>query len=166
MQDSLSLPDLILAGVNHGAELVGQVLLWLLAWPEEIFGKKKNLTSFSHSLLPAPASAQDSAFCSRLDRKLARHQHAYSAARNPPPLSSLRSETGAVPRLGGGCTQAACFFSISSAAGSTSTASCCFPLRVLVGFCKSSALTASRACVCGILQVRSTVNCSRHHHAR
>ena len=90
----------------------------------------------------------------------------YSAARNPPPLSSLRSETGAVPRLGGGCTQAACFFSISSAAGSTSTASCCFPLRVLVGFCKSSALTASRACVCGILQVRSTVNCSRHHHAR
>ena len=84
----------------------------------------------------------------------------------PPPLSSLRSETGAVPRLGGGCTQAACFFSISSAAGSTSTASCCFPLRVLVGFCKSSALTASRACVCGILQVRSTVNCSRHHHAR
>ena len=72
----------------------------------------------------------------------------------------------AVPRLGGGCTQAACFFSISSAAGSTSTASCCFPLRVLVGFCKSSALTASRACVCGILQVRSTVNCSRHHHAR
>ena len=90
----------------------------------------------------------------------------YSAARNPPPLSSLRSETGAVPRLGGGCTQAACFFSISSAAGSTSTASCCFPLRVLVGFCKSSALTASSACVCGILQVRSTVNCSRHHHAR
>jgi len=90
----------------------------------------------------------------------------YSAARNPPPLSSLRSETGAVPRLGGGCTQATCFFSISSAAGSTSTASCCFPLRVLVGFCKSSALTASRACVCGILQVRSTVNCSRHHHAR